>query len=98
MDHGHHCCTLISITMWTFPNQRSISAPLVLSILVLILLATVSAGLPALWLTRSALKRLAWSQLSSTEHAPRSLVDAELLRIDASLSLLRERSTLRSPA
>lgn len=81
--------------MMRFPfDLRSYQARLVIGVVVLILLTTLSAGVPAYWLTRTALERQTWSHVSSAEQATHSLLRAEQARLDSLLALLAERPTL----
>ncbi|RIK55986.1 MAG: hypothetical protein DCC57_04175, partial [Chloroflexi bacterium] len=75
-------------------NLHSYPAQLVLGIFILILLTTLSAGLPAYWLTRTELERQAWSHVASAEQATASLLQTEQTRLDSLLLLLAERPTL----
>jgi PAS domain S-box-containing protein len=74
---------------------RSFSARLVLSIFILILLTTLSAGVPAYWLTRTELEQQAWAHLAGAEQATQSLLQAEQDRLNALMTLLSERPTMR---
>lgn len=75
-------------------DLRSYPAQLVLGTFILILLTTLSAGLPAYWLTRTELERQTWSHVASAEQATVSLLQAEQTRLDNLLLLLAERPTL----
>lgn len=74
---------------------HSYPARLVLGAFVLILLTTLSAGVPAYWLTRSESDRQAWSHVISAQQATRSLLHAEQDRLDSLVTLFAERPTLR---
>lgn len=76
-------------------NVRTFSGRLILSTVLLILITTLSAGLPAYWLTRSELKRQAWSHLASARQATASLLDAEQAQVASVVTLLSERPTLQ---
>jgi hypothetical protein len=80
----------------SFPfDLRSYPARLVLGVFTLILLTTLSAGVPAYWLTRAELERQAWSHVVGAEQATYSLLAAEQDRLDGLLTLFTERPTLR---
>jgi signal transduction histidine kinase len=81
--------------MLEFLSVRSFSLRLLLGLFVLILLTTLSAGIPAYWLTRSQLERQAWSQVDNAQKATRSLLQAEQSRLDGLVRLLAERPTLQ---
>ncbi|HSM54527.1 MAG TPA: hypothetical protein VK879_00095, partial [Candidatus Sulfomarinibacteraceae bacterium] len=81
--------------MKTFLSPRSFSMRLLLGLFVLILLTTLSAGIPAYWLTRSQLEQQAWSQVSGAQHATRSLLLAETERLSNLVTLFAERPTLQ---
>jgi signal transduction histidine kinase/HAMP domain-containing protein len=74
---------------------HSFSARLIAGIVVLVLLTTLSAGVPAYWLTRMELDRQTWARIFGAERATRSLLAAEQERIETLLTLLTERPTLR---
>lgn len=67
---------------------------LLVGFVVLIILTTLSAGVPAFWLTRSQLERQTWSQVSSAQTATQSLLEAEQNRLTNQLILFTERPTL----
>lgn len=75
-------------------DLRSYPARLVVGVFILILLTTLSAGLPAYWLTRTELERQTWSHVASAEQATASLLHAEQTRLESLLALLTERPTL----
>ena len=77
---------------WLSP---SFSAQLILALVVLILLTTFSAGIPAYLLTRSALEQQAWSQVEGGRRATRSLLAAEEERLASLVALFAERPTLQ---
>ncbi len=77
-------------------DLRGYPARLVVSIFALVLLTTLSAGVPAYWLTRTELQRQTWLHVASAEQATASLLQAEQARLDNLLALLTERPTLRS--
>lgn len=67
-----------------FHLPRSFSMCLILGAFALILLTTISAAIPAYWLTRAQLERQAWSQVDGTQRATRSLLQAEQERLSNS--------------
>ena len=68
---------------------------LLLGFVVLIVLTTLSAGVPAFWLTRTQLERQAWSQVDNAQSATQSLLEAEQNRVANQLVLFTERPTLQ---
>lgn len=68
---------------------------LLLGLIALILLTTLSAGIPAYWLTRTQLERQAWSQVESARSATNSLLQAEQVRLENLAGLFAERPTLQ---
>ncbi len=76
-----------------FSPQR-FSMRLLLGVLVLIVLTTLSAGVPAFWLARSQLEHQAWSQVNNAQSATQTLLEAEQNRLTNQLILFTERPTL----
>lgn len=74
---------------------RSFSARLMLGLPFLILLTTISAGIPAYLLVRTQLERQAWSQVQGAQQATRSLLLAEQDRLSSLAGLFAERPTLQ---
>ncbi|MCB8976616.1 MAG: PAS domain S-box protein [Ardenticatenaceae bacterium] len=74
---------------------NSFSVRLLFGFMILIALTTLSAGVPAYWLTRSQLERQAWSQVTSAQAATQSLLAAEQERLANQLGLFSERPTLQ---
>ena len=74
---------------------NSFSVRLLLGFVILIVLTTLSAGVPAFWLTRDQLERQAWSQVESAQIATQSLLQAEQERLANQLVLFVERPTLQ---
>ncbi len=74
---------------------HSFSMRLLLGFVVLIALTTLSAGVPAYWLTRTQLERQAWSQVENARIATHSLLQAEQSRLANQLVLFAERPTLQ---
>lgn len=68
---------------------------LLLGFVALIILTTLSAGVPAFWLTRAQLERQAWSQVDNAQNATQSLLEAEQNRVANQLVLFAERPTLQ---
>lgn len=69
-----------------------------LGLLLLILLTTISAGVPAYLLIRAQLERQAWSQVDGARRATRSLLLAERARLSSLAGLFAERPTLQQLA
>ena len=76
-------------------SLNSFSVRLLLGFVILIVLTTLSAGMPAFWLTRTQLERQAWSQVSNAQSATQSLLEAEQNRVESQLTLFAERPTLQ---
>lgn len=74
---------------------HSFSARLVTGIVMLVMVTTLSAGVPAYWLARAELEQQAWDRLNGAERSTRSLLLAEQERLENLLALLTERPTLR---
>ncbi len=70
-------------------------ARLVTVLVFLIILTTLSAGVPAYLLARRQLEREAWERVDATRRATESLYDAALGRVVDLTALLGERPTLR---
>ncbi len=83
------------ISMKKFFSINSFSMRLLLGFVVLIVLTTLSAGVPAFWLTRTQLERQAWSQVDNAQSATQSLLEAEQNRVANQLGLFTERPTLQ---
>ena len=79
----------------SFFIPQSFSTRLLLGLFVLILLTTLSAGIPAYWLTRTQLEQQAWSQVDGAQRATRSLLLAEVDRLSNLTTLFSERPTLQ---
>lgn len=75
-------------------DLHSYPVRLVAGVLILILLTTLSAGLPAYWLAHTELQRQTWAHAVSAEQATASLLRAEQARLDSLIALLAERPTL----
>lgn len=76
-------------------RNHSFSARLMLGLLVLVLMTTLSAGVPAYWLTRTQLERQAWLTVDGAQRATLSLLLAERDRLVDLVALLAERPTLQ---
>ncbi|MAU00729.1 MAG: hypothetical protein CL608_26590 [Anaerolineaceae bacterium] len=81
--------------MKNFLTLNRFSVRLLLGFVILIVLTTLSAGVPAYWLTRSQLERQAWSQVHNAQIATQSLLEAEQERVAGQLVLFVERPTLQ---
>jgi PAS domain S-box-containing protein len=75
--------------------KSGLAARLILVLVILILLTTLSAGVPAYLLARSQLERQAWERVDTTLRATESLYEAALGRVIDLSALLAERPTLR---
>ncbi|MEZ4725599.1 MAG: ATP-binding protein [Caldilineaceae bacterium] len=76
------------------PRQR-FSTYLITGCVILIFASTLSAGVPAYWITRNQLERQAWSHVENAQQATHSLLVAEQNRLSDLASLFAERPTLR---
>jgi PAS domain S-box-containing protein len=85
-----------SQTMMERIPTRSLRAQLILSFILLILLAAVAAGIPAVWLLQSQLSRQAWAQIDQGVQAARALYAAEEKRVADMATLAAQRPTLDS--
>jgi PAS domain S-box-containing protein len=81
--------------MKKFFSIQSFSMRLWLGFVVLIVLTTLSAGVPSFWLTRTQLERQAWLQVDNAQSATQSLLAAEQNRVTNQLVLFTERPTLQ---
>lgn len=84
--------------MKKFFSIQSFSMRLWLGFVVLIVLTTLSAGVPAFWQTRTQLERQAWLQVDNAQSATQSLLAAEQNRVTNQLVLFAERPTLQQLA
>ena len=75
--------------------NTGLATRLVIALVVLIILTTLSAGVPAFLLARRQLETQAWAQVDATRRATESLYDAALSRVVDLTALLAERPTLR---
>lgn len=76
------------------PRQR-FSTYLITGCVILIFASTLSAGVPAYWITRNQLERQAWLQVENAQQATQSLLLAEQNRLNDLAMLFAERPTLR---
>ena len=76
------------------PRQR-FSTYLITGCVILIFASTISAGVPAYWITRNQLERQAWSHVENAQQATQSLLLAEQNRLSDLAALFAERPTLR---
>ena len=76
--------------------RTGLATRLVVVLVVLIVLTTLSAGVPAYLLARSQLEQQAWQQVDATQRATESLYEASLGRVIDLTALLAERPTLRA--
>ena len=76
------------------PRQR-FSTYLITGCVILIFASTISAGVPAYWITRNQLERQAWSHVANAQQATQSLLLAEQNRLSDLAILFAERPTLR---
>jgi two-component system phosphate regulon sensor histidine kinase PhoR len=74
---------------------NSFSMQLLFGFVALIILTTLSAGVPTFWLTRTQLERQAWAQVDNAQSATQSLLEAEQNRVENQLVLFTERPTLQ---
>lgn len=74
--------------------QRRFSVRLLAGFVVLILLTTLSAGVPAYWVTRAQLEQQAWEIAANARQATVSLLAAEEQRLSDLSLVLAERPTL----
>ncbi|MDT8306778.1 MAG: ATP-binding protein [Anaerolineae bacterium] len=77
---------------------RSFSTRLILSFFILIVLTTISAGIPAYWLARDQAEQQAWSQVDGAQAATRALLAAEEERLVNLATIFAERPTLQQLA
>lgn len=82
--------------MTQLPTPPRFSTRLLLGVLSLVLLTTLSAGIPAYWITRSQLEAQAWNQVQAGQQATLSLLWAEQSRLENLANLLGERPTLQA--
>ncbi len=75
-------------------DLRTFSARLIVTMVILILLTTLSAGLPAYWLTRTELRHQAALYVDGAQQSTQSLLHAEAARLMSTVTLLSERPTL----
>ncbi len=76
-------------------TRTRLATRLVIVVVVLIVLTTLSAGVPAFLLARSQLEQQAWQRVDATARATQTLYDAAQRRVVDLTALLAERPTLR---
>jgi PAS domain S-box-containing protein len=76
-------------------DVRSLSAQMILSLVALVLLTAVAAGLPALWLLQGQLERQAWAQVDQGSRAAQALYTARQGEVNGLATLAAQRPTLR---
>ena len=76
-------------------TRTSLATRLVIVVVVLIVLTTLSAGVPAFLLARTQLEQQAWQRVDATARGTESLYDAAERRVVDLAALLAERPTLR---
>lgn len=80
----------------SLPLQRQrFSTYLIAGFMILILASTLSAGVPAYWITRNQLEQEAWSSVANAQRATQSLFVAEQERLRNLVTILTERPTLQ---
>ena len=77
------------------PDLHRLSAQMLLSFLILVLLTAAAAGLPAIWLIRDQLQRQAWSQVEQGRLAAEALYEAREIELTGLATLMAQRPTLR---
>lgn len=82
-------------TLRRISARTSLPTRLVILVVVLILLTTLSAGVPAFLLVRNQLEQQAWQRVDATARSTESLYDAAHSRVVDLTALLAERPTLR---
>ena len=76
-------------------DLHSLSAQMILSFILAVLLTAVTAGLPAIWLIRDQLDRQAWTQVDQASRATRALYAARQSETADLATLTAQRPTLR---
>jgi two-component system phosphate regulon sensor histidine kinase PhoR len=75
-------------------QNYNFSTRLIMGLLALIVITTLSAGLPAYWLTEGQLEAQMWAQVDTARTATRSLFQAREAQLKATAFLLSERPTM----
>lgn len=75
-------------------HQR-FSTYLIAGFVTLIVVCTISAGVPAYWLTRNQLERQTWANVENARQATASLFQAEQNQLNDLVTIFAERPTLR---
>ncbi|MBX3014063.1 MAG: PAS domain S-box protein [Caldilineaceae bacterium] len=76
-------------------QRQHFSTYLIAGFVILILASTISAGVPAYWITRNQLERQAWGNVENARQATASLLVAEQNRLRDLATIFAERPTLR---
>jgi PAS domain S-box-containing protein len=77
------------------PTARGLSTHLVISFILLVLMAAVTVGLPAILLIRDQLDRQAWAQLDQGQRAGIALYAARQNEVESLATLMAQRPTLQ---
>jgi len=75
-------------------DRHALGTQLILSFVVLVILTTATAGVPAIWLIQTQLERQAWAQLEQGRRAAQALYLARQSELLDLASLLAQRPTL----
>ncbi len=81
--------------LWAKWKGESFSTRLMLGYVLLVLATTLSAGLPAYWLTSNQLEAQSWHQMHGARTTTLALIQAAQAQLEDSLLLFVERPTLR---
>lgn len=76
-------------------DPRSLSAQMILSFVVLVILTAFAVGLPAIWLIRDQLERQAWAQVEQGRRATQALYEARHGEMRGLATLTAQRPTLQ---
>src|SRR5690606_11346453 len=79
---------------WLGWISQRFSTQLMLVFVILILVTTLSAGVPAYWLMSSQLEAQSWSRVEGAQKTTLSLLAAARMRLEDVLLLFAERPTL----
>lgn len=75
--------------------RQRFSTYLIAGFVILIIACTISAGVPAYWLTRNQLERQTWANVENARQATASLFQAEQNQLNDLVTIFAERPTLR---
>ncbi len=78
-----------------FKSMRRLSVQLLLGVFAVVLLTTLSTGVPAYWLTQREVEEQAWRNVRNAQQATHALMQAEAVRLQDLATLLAERPTLQ---